>query len=63
MLIITIAYDVEKRTVAWGPMTTDGKSQADLLDVARALNKVQQEVFGRLESTASNEQEDNDEKP
>ena len=61
MLIITIAYDVEKRTATWGPLATDSVLQINLLDVARALNLVQQEVFGRLETTTSDEKESNDE--
>ena len=61
MLIITIAYDIEKRTAAWGPLATEGVLQVNLLDVARALNLVQQEVFGRLEATTSGEKEESNE--
>jgi len=52
MLIITIAYDIEKGTVIWGPLSTEGTLQVNLLHVARAVNAVQQEVFLKLEISA-----------
>ena len=63
MLIITIAYDIETGTVTWGPLSTEGTLQVNLLHVARAVNAVQQEVFLKLEVTTVNEKEEgNDEK-
>lgn len=59
MLIITIAYDIEKGTAVWGPLSTEDTLQINLLHVARALNAVQQEVFAKLQIT--DEEERNEE--
>lgn len=64
MLIITIAYDTEKGTIAWGPLDTDtpGSPKVSLLYIARVINLVQQSVFSKLEASASNEKEEENEK-
>ena len=49
MLIITIAYDTKTGAAWWGPLSIEDDPQVPLLDVARALIAIQQDIFSKLQ--------------
>lgn len=61
MLIITLSYDTEKRTGAWGVMSGD-QAQVSLLEVAQALAWAQWDVLAKLAAAQIKSVEVKDEK-